>query len=73
MLLEMVKYEFYLFSFPQIHTPHGQYKLTMWRVLENHDLRDSEWWRRRGSNSRPYGCEPYALPAELRPQITKIL
>ena len=25
------------------------------------------WWRRRGSNSRPYGCEPYALPAELRP------
>ena len=27
------------------------------------------WWRRRGSNSRPYGCEPYALPAELRPQI----
>ena len=24
-----------------------------------------EWflcWRRRGSNSRPYGCEPYALP-----------
>ena len=20
------------------------------------------WWRRRGSNSRPYGCEPYALP-----------
>ena len=26
------------------------------------------WWRRRGSNSRPYGCEPYALPAELRPQ-----
>ena len=27
------------------------------------------WWRRRGSNSRPYGCEPYALPAELRPRI----
>ena len=27
------------------------------------------WWRRRGSNSRPYGCEPYALPAELRPQV----
>ena len=25
------------------------------------------WWRRRGSNSRPYGCEPYALPTELRP------
>ena len=24
------------------------------------------WWTRRGSNSRPYGCEPYALPAELR-------
>ena len=21
------------------------------------------WWRRRGSNSRPYGCEPYALPS----------
>ena len=28
------------------------------------------WWRRRGSNSRPYGCEPYALPAELRPQLS---
>ena len=27
------------------------------------------WWRRRGSNSRPYGCEPYALPAELRPRV----
>ena len=27
------------------------------------------WWRRRGSNSRPYGCEPYALPAELRPHM----
>ena len=26
------------------------------------------WWRRRESNSRPYGCEPYALPTELRPQ-----
>ena len=25
------------------------------------------WWRRRGLNPRPYGCEPYALPAELRP------
>ncbi len=24
------------------------------------------WWIRRGSNPRPYGCEPYALPAELR-------
>ena len=29
----------------------------------------SIWWRRRGSNSRPYGCEPYALPAELRPHL----
>ena len=25
------------------------------------------WWRRRGLNSRPLGCEPNALPAELRP------
>ena len=31
------------------------------------------WWRRRGSNSRPYGCEPYALPAELRPQIVHLV
>ena len=30
------------------------------------------WWRRRGSNSRPYGCEPYALPAELRPHLPPI-
>ena len=27
------------------------------------------WWRRRDSNPRPYGCEPYALPAELRPHV----
>ena len=33
----------------------------------------SIWWRRRGSNSRPYGCEPYALPAELRPHYIKYL
>ena len=25
------------------------------------------WWRQRDSNPRPYGCEPYALPAELCP------
>ena len=31
------------------------------------------WWRRRGSNSRPYGCEPYALPAELRPHTALLL
>ena len=24
------------------------------------------WWTRRGSNPRPYGCEPYALPTALR-------
>ena len=22
----------------------------------------AQWWTRRGSNPRPYGCEPYALP-----------
>ena len=33
----------------------------------------SLWWRRRGSNSRPYGCEPYALPAELRPRRINII
>ncbi len=27
------------------------------------------WWRRRGLNSRPLGCEPNALPAELRPHL----
>ena len=27
------------------------------------------WWRRRDSNPWPYGCEPYALPTELRPHI----
>ncbi len=30
--------------------------------------RYSAWWRRRGLNPRPLGCEPNALPAELRPQ-----
>ncbi len=27
------------------------------------------WWRRRDSNPRPLGCEPNALPAELRPHL----
>ena len=27
------------------------------------------WWRRRDSNPRPLGCEPNALPAELRPHF----
>lgn len=31
------------------------------------------WWRRRGSNSRPYGCESYALPAELHPNYITYL
>ena len=30
------------------------------------------WWRRRDSNPRPLGCEPNALPAELRPHFTNI-
>ena len=30
------------------------------------------WWRRRGLNSRPLGCEPNALPAELRPHDMNI-
>ena len=29
------------------------------------------WWRRRGLNSRPYGCEPHALPAELHPHFVQ--
>ena len=29
----------------------------------------SRWWRRRGLNPRPLGCEPNALPAELRPHV----
>ena len=32
-------------------------------------LRRCFWWTRRGLNPRPYGCEPYALPAELRPHF----
>ena len=27
------------------------------------------WWTRRGSNPRPLGCEPNALPAELQAHI----
>ena len=30
----------------------------------------AEWWRRRDSNPRPLGCEPNALPAELRPRCS---
>ncbi len=38
-------------------------------VVANDTKSATTWWRRRGSNSRPYGCEPYALPAELRPHL----
>ena len=31
-------------------------------------LGGAPWWRRPGSNRRPAGCKPAALPAELRPQ-----
>ena len=31
------------------------------------------WWRRRDSNSRPLGCEPNALPAELRPHSANVI
>ena len=31
------------------------------------------WWRRGGSNSRPSHCERDALPAELRPQESRII
>src|SRR5215471_8347529 len=35
--------------------------------------RKEGWWRRGGSNSRPSHCERDALPAELRPQRSKII
>ena len=38
-------------------------------LLSGRQKRFFTWWRRRGSNPRPYGCEPYALPAELRPHL----
>ena len=31
------------------------------------------WWTRRGSNPRPLGCEPNALPAELRAHIVDLI
>ena len=30
------------------------------------------WWTRRGSNPRPLGCEPNALPAELRAHVVDL-
>jgi hypothetical protein len=45
------------------------FSLKMPKTLDLQGFSDKLWWRRRGSNSRPYGCEPYALPAELRPHI----
>ena len=32
----------------------------------------ANWWTRRGSNPRPLGCEPNALPAELRAHIVDL-
>ena len=31
------------------------------------------WWTRRGSNPRPLGCEPNALPAELRAHVVDLI
>ena len=32
-----------------------------------------DWWRRRGSNSRPPACKAGALPAELRPRVKHLV
>ena len=33
----------------------------------------ANWWTRRGSNPRPLGCEPNALPAELRAHVVDLI
>lgn len=39
------------------------------RIVQNDA---ANWWTRRGSNPRPLGCEPNALPAELRAHIVDL-
>ena len=40
------------------------------RIVQNDA---ANWWTRRGSNPRPLGCEPNALPAELRAHIVDLI
>ena len=39
------------------------------RIVQNDA---ANWWTRRGSNPRPLGCEPNALPAELRAHVVDL-
>ena len=39
-----------------------------YRIETRPDLRAFRKWSRSGSNRRPPGCKPGALPAELRPR-----
>ena len=43
--------------------------LSIWKEVPADGRNFFSWWRRRDSNPWPYGCEPYALPTELRPHI----
>ena len=40
------------------------------RIVQNDA---ANWWTRRGSNPRPLGCEPNALPAELRAHVVDLI
>ena len=40
------------------------------RIVQNDA---TNWWTRRGSNPRPLGCEPNALPAELRAHVVDLI
>ena len=51
----------------RVKTPEKADAMRLWPHGIFFDLK--WWWRRRDSNPWPYGCEPYALPAELRPHV----
>ena len=48
-------------------------ELTLHSAGRLHEISVPMWWRRRDSNSRPLGCEPNALPAELRPHSANVI
>ena len=53
------------------HVSPNQIRPLLW--YQSYQSNGLIWWRRWDSNSWPLGCEPNALPTELRPHIDSVV
>ena len=51
----------------------GQINLNQDTKYKSINLKSIKWWAVRGSNSRPSGCKPDALPTELTAPINSMI